>query len=68
MARQGAAQRDGKGGGEAPGRRVGASAKQNAAGQALHGAGDRLCTAAPGKTGEGAGGGRKGLFCNFQNF
>ena len=50
-----------------PGRRVGASAKQNAAGRALHGAGDRLCTAAPGKTGEGAGGGRKGLFCNFQN-
>ena len=59
VALQGRLQRAAKGGGEALGRRVGASAERRAAGRALHGAGDRLCGGGREKTVERAGGRRK---------
>ena len=68
MARQGGAQREAKGGGEALGRRVGASAERRAAGRALHGAGDRLCGGGREKQRRGLEEGEKGWFAISENF
>ena len=62
MAQQGKLQREAMGGGGGAARRVGASAMQNVAGQALHCAGDGSAQRRRGETEEGAGGGRKDRF------